>query len=116
MEQINRETMKQITINEVNGMREVRLFNPEQQWHCFHYIYATIISGMIGVIVADDYFPTGKGTHRVRALSSITCGNGYPSYKGESVLEVIDNLIRDGNKVYQFHTLREFVEWAAKNV
>jgi hypothetical protein len=77
----------------------------------YHYIGCLNEQGSKGFIIRDDYC---AGRYMVKALWSLTAGNGWEQYNNRDLQTVLRELVYNNWEVFIFESRREFLLWLAE--
>lgn len=75
-----------------------------------HY-YGAELDGQRGFILRTTW--GGAGPYHVLASRGLTMHNHFDAMAGVTLRECVENLLADGNQVYEFDTPEELFKWLA---
>ena len=92
----------------ITEIPQVNIRNVAETTPSKYYAFRHRKSGMTGFIVQAVYC---QGCFHALSSEGLTYHNTFPDYKADCIVDIISNLLKDGNKVYEFDTAKEMFAW-----
>ena len=79
------------------------------------YVYGAKCDGFANMIIMADRITMGSRTFKCYDYNNLTDGGGYYKiFNAPTLADIINRVWNRGGEVFQFESLREFVDWAEK--